>query len=298
MGAETATKLQTLLADYRNTLAIKQGKVSSPLIDFAFAPQKVANEGFKPLVREARFDLSELAIVTYLQAKQWGKPYVLMPVVVVGRDQHHTIFYNSERGPLAPADLKGKRVGVRAYSQTTGAWLRGILEHDYGVDAGDIEWVTYEDPHVAEYVDPPGIERAPAGKSPQAMLLAGEIDAAILGEVAGDARLKTLIPDARQAARDWTRKHDAVPVNHMLVIRQELARSRPDLLQEIVRLFAESKRLGDKPADTERDSIPIGIEPSRKSLELIIDYSLEQRLITTRFSVDELFDDSTRKLGA
>jgi 4,5-dihydroxyphthalate decarboxylase len=298
MSVETATRLQTLLADYPNTLAIKQGVVSSPLIEFAFAAQTVANEGFKPLVREARFDLGELAIVTYLQAKQWGKPYVLMPVVVVGRDQHHTLFYNSDRGTLTPADLKGKRVGVRAYSQTTGGWLRGILKHEYGVDAADIKWITYEDPHVAEYVDPVGIERAPAGKSPQAMLLAGEIDAAILGEVAGDPRLKTVIPDARQAARDWTRQHDAVPVNHMLVIRQELSRARPDLLQEIVRLFAESKRQGAKPADTERDSIPMGVEPNRKSLELIIAYSFEQGLINRRFTVDELFDDNTRKLGA
>ena len=298
VDAATRTRLETLLADYPNTLALKQGKVASPGIEFAFSPLKVANEGFKPMVREARFDLGELAIVTYLQAKQWGKPYVLMPAVMVGRDQHHTIFYNSERGTLAPKDLEGKRVGVRAYSQTTGAWLRGILAHDYGVDVSRVRWITYEDPHVAEYSDPNGVERAPAGKSPQAQLLAGEIDAAILGEVADDPRLKTLIPEARQAGRDWTRKYGTVPINHMLVIRAELSRTRPDLVQEIFRLFAESKRQGAKPADTERDPIPMGVEPNRKSLELIIDYSLEQGLITKRFTVDELFDDVTRKLGA
>ena len=118
------TKLFTLLADYPCTLPIKQGQVHSDLVAFEFADIKVANTGFKPMVREAKFDLGELAIVTYLQAKAYNKPYVLMPAPVVARAQHHTIAYNSERGELKPADLAGKRVGVRAYSVTTGVWVR------------------------------------------------------------------------------------------------------------------------------------------------------------------------------
>src|SRR5215472_5098754 len=129
-------RLHTLLADYPNTIALKKGEVRSPVVSFDFADIKVANQGFKPLVREQKFDAGELAIVTFLQAKLYGKPYVLLPAVVMGRGQHHTIAYNAERGALRPADLPGRRVGVRAYSQTTGVWLRGILANDYGVDIG------------------------------------------------------------------------------------------------------------------------------------------------------------------
>jgi len=102
--------------------------------------------------------------VTYLQAKAYGKPYVLLPAVLVSRGQHHTIAYNAERGTLKPGDLHGKRVGVRAYSVTTGAWVRGILASDYGVELDKVEWITFEDPHVAEYRDPDIVKRAPPGK--------------------------------------------------------------------------------------------------------------------------------------
>src|SRR5882672_3346695 len=143
-------KLLTLLGSYPNTLPIKEGKVPSDLVDFEFADFKVANKGFKPLVREAKFDLGELAIVTFLQAKAYDKPYVLMPALVVARSQHHTLAYNPERGPLTPADLAGKRVGVRAYTVTTGVWVRAILQQQYGVDLEKVHWVMFEDPHLAE----------------------------------------------------------------------------------------------------------------------------------------------------
>ena len=117
--------LFTLLATHPNTKAMKSGEVSSDLVKFKFADVKVSNTEFKPLVRQNRYDLGELAIVTYLQAREYGLPYILLPATVVGRNQHHTIFYNSDRGRLNPGELNGKRVGVRAYTQTTGAWVRG-----------------------------------------------------------------------------------------------------------------------------------------------------------------------------
>ncbi|TMJ35256.1 MAG: hypothetical protein E6G86_20375, partial [Alphaproteobacteria bacterium] len=147
-------KLHTMLGNYPNTKALKSGEVRSDLVDFDFVEVKVANNLFKKVVREAAYDVAELAIVTYLQAKTFGKPYVLLPAVVVGRGQHHTIAYNGERGVLKPSELAGKRVGVRAYTVTTGTWVRGILAQDYGVDLDKVEWITFEDPHVAEYRDP------------------------------------------------------------------------------------------------------------------------------------------------
>src|SRR5207253_2295924 len=147
-------KLQTMLGNYPNTKALKSGEIRSDLVDFDFVEVKVANNLFKKVVREAAYDAAELAIVTYLQAKTFGKPYVLLPAVVVGRGQHHTIAYNAERGVLKPSELAGKRVGVRAYTVTTGTWVRGILAQDYGVDLDKVECITFEDPHFDEYPDP------------------------------------------------------------------------------------------------------------------------------------------------
>src|SRR5471032_811973 len=201
------TRLFTLLGSYPNTAALKSGAVKSDLVDFAFADVKVTNTAFKPLVREAKFDLGELAIVTFLQAKTYGKPYALIPATVLGRGQHHTIAYNPERGALTASDLTGKRVGVRAYTQTTGAWVRGVLADDYGVDTAKVHWITFEDPHLAEYKDPAFVTRAPEGKELTQMLLDGELDAAIVGDKLPDPRLKPLIPDADAVARAWAQKH-------------------------------------------------------------------------------------------
>jgi 4,5-dihydroxyphthalate decarboxylase len=197
----TVLTVRTLLGDYPNTLALKRGEVCSPDLVFDFADVKVPNTAFKDVVRHLKYDVAELAIVTYLQAKAYGKPLVLLPAVVVGTLPHPFLVYNSERGRITPADLKGRRVGIRAYSVTTAAWIRGILENDHSVDLDSIRWVTFEDPHVAEYHDPATAERAPVGKQLVKMLLDGEIDAGVVGASdLSDPRLRSLqIP---------TRKHE------------------------------------------------------------------------------------------
>ncbi len=218
MSSQKITLL-TMLGNYPNMAALKNKELKSDLVDFDFVEVKVANQLFKPLVRDAKFDVGELAIVTYLQAKAYGKPYVLLPAVVVGRGQHHTIAYNPERGALKPADLEGKRVGVRAYTVTTGVWVRGILREQYGIDEKKVRWVTFEDPHLAEFHDPPFAERAAPGKTLAQMLLDGELDAGIVGDHLPDPRLKHLIPNADEAAKTWAQNHGGVPINHLVVMR-------------------------------------------------------------------------------
>jgi 4,5-dihydroxyphthalate decarboxylase len=290
------TKLFTLLGDYPNTLALKRGEIRSNLVELEFADIKVANTGFKPLVRDAKFDLGELAIVTYLQAKAYGKPYILLPAPVVARSQHHTLAYNRERGHLGPADLIGKRVGVRAYSVTTGVWVRGILQEQFGVDIDKIRWVTFEDPHIAEYSDPPTAERAPSSKNMVQMLIDGELAAAVVGDKLPDPRLEVLIPDFEQAARAWAEKHGA-PINHMAVIRTELSRTRPDIVRETFRMLEESRDVGARNGDKNSAQIQFGIEANRVALETIIDIAVRQKLIPRKWRVEELFDDVTRNLA-
>src|SRR5258708_388083 len=287
--------VRTLLGDYPVTLALKKGELSSPRVSFEFADVKTPSAAFKRVVRNLEFDCAELAIVTFLMAKASGKPLVLLPAVVLARFQHPHLVYNIERGPLAPADLTGRRVGTRSYTVTTPTWLRRILD-DYGVDIDRVKWVTFEEPHVAEFRDPPSVERAPEGKELMAMLLAGEVDAAILPAVPTDPRLRPLIPNPAMAAESWSRKNRALQINHMVVVKESLSKSEPEAVLEIYRLLAASKRAAKLPRPGEFDTHPFGLEANRRNLEVVIDYVYQQKMIPRRFSVDELFDDVTRTL--
>lgn len=293
----TALRLQTLLGDYPQTKPLKSGAVTSSLVELAFADVKSAFEGFKPMMREAKFDVGELAIATYLQAKEAGKPYVMAPATIHARSQHGMIVYNAERGTLKPGDLPGRKIGARSYTQTTGAWLRGSLRNDYGIDTDQAIWVTFEEPHLPAVKDPPHLVRGPAGSNPVDMLLAGEIDAAILAVVPKDPRIKPLFPDPAAASRAWAAKHGGVPLNHLLVVRTSLSNERPDMVREVFRLLAESKRAASLSAE-DAAALPYGVEAMRKPLETMIEYALQQGLISRRYSVDELFDDTTRALKA
>src|SRR5574340_336443 len=204
--------LKTLMGDYPVT---RQFKTHTDRFDFADVKGSVAT-AFKRVVRNLEFDVSEMAIITHLIAKAHGKPYRLLPFVVMARFQHPFLIFNADRTPsLRPEDLHGKRVGVRSYSVTTGAWIRHILAEDHGIDIGRSRWVTFEEAHVAEFRDPPNVERAPAGKEIGAMLQAGELDAAIVGAAPKEANLKPLIRDPEAAGKRWAEKHGAIQLNHL-----------------------------------------------------------------------------------
>ena len=277
-------RLRAVLGDYPHTKALKSGAVHSDLVEFEFVPFSPTNAAFKPMVREQKFDVCEMAIVTYLMAKAHGKPLVLLPATMLGRFAHAYAIYNSERGAIGPAELGGKRVGIRSFTTTTGAWIRGILANDHGVDLDGIRWVTFEDPHVAEYVDT--TERAPPGRGIIDMLTDGELDA-VLGELSPNPKLKPLFSDPVAAAKTWHAKHALVPVNHLVVVTEALAGSRPDVVAEVYRMLQESKAKAG--AVEAIDPVPFGIDANRRSLELIIDYAAQQKLIPERYRVADLF---------
>ena len=284
--------LQTLIGTYPHTEPIKSGAVKSDKIDFAFTEIVPVWDGFKGMIREGRYDVSEMAVVTYLIAKAHGKPLALLPAAMIGRFQHPYAIYNASKGEMKPSDLNGKRVGIRSFTTTTGAWIRGILANDYSVDLDSIDWVTFEDPHVAEYKD--ATRRAPEGKKIVSMLLDGDLDA-VLGETSNDPRAKPLFGDPAAEAKVWYTKQKAVPINHLVVMRTADVRADPETAREVYRVLLEGKQMAG--ASPDPDPLPFGIEANRKSLQLIAEYAYQQKLIPKRVSVDEMFAETQDILG-
>ena len=194
--------LSIAIGSYPHTAALKSGEVAPELFELDFKEISPVNRAFAPMARERRFDVSEMAIATVLQAIAFGVEIALLPVVMASRFQEAALFCRADSELSGPGDLKGKRVGVRAYSQTTGLWLRGILKESFGVAPTDIQWTTFEGAHVAAYADPPFVTRAEAGKDLLNMLREGELDAAIVGnDVPDDPRLRLLFPDPESGGR-------------------------------------------------------------------------------------------------
>jgi 4,5-dihydroxyphthalate decarboxylase len=290
-------RLKTLLGNYPWHAPLKRGDVRSPRVGLDFTDVPMIHSAFKRVVRDLEFDVAELALVTFLQAKAWGKPLSLVPIVLFNQPypQHGAIVYSAARETLRPQDLSGKRVGARALSVTTVMWVRGILQHDYGVDLAKIRWVTCEDAHVAEARDAPGVERAEAGASLLTMLVDGALDAAILaGAELADPRVRPMFPNAAEAEAQWARRHGFAPINHLLVLRDSLAREAPWVAQELVDLLRQSRAQ----AGLASTALPAGLAANREAVQTAIDYALEQHLLPRRLTVDELVDDATRRVSA
>jgi len=288
--------LKTHLVDSPLVAALKSGKVSSPVVTFDFCGPPVAQDGFKRMVQQNEFDAGELAIVTYLQARTYGKPYTALPAVIAANFQHGSISYIHRGETLHPKDMEGRKVAVRSYSQTGPTWARGVLQHEYGVDLSRVTWITTDAPHVPEYEEPNNVVRVDRNeKSLDQRMIDGEADFGLLGANAPKhPGARRLIPDHEDAAAAWCAKYRCVPINHIFVVRSELAAERPDVVDEIWRLLCESKQAAGLIAG-KIDSLPFGLDEIAKPVSLVNQYAHEQKLIPKPFGVEDLFE---RPLGA
>jgi 4,5-dihydroxyphthalate decarboxylase len=297
MGLMTETMtLRAAIANYPHVRAIKDGSVASRLIRFDF--EEVANitRAFRRMVRTLDFCLCEIALTTLAQAHAFGKPIKALPIVVMRGFHHGALVCPVGSAIRGPEDLRGKRIGVRAWSQTTGVWVRGILLDEYGVDHRDIIWVTEEDAHVQEHVDPPNVVRITPGQDLKAMLLSGEIDAAIALGGVDPATVRPVIADPMTAATAWFAKTGAYPVNHLLCVKTALIEANPWLPEELLRLFIAAKAAATEPAAEARfagivggDVLPYGLEANRIGIELCLRYAAEQGLMPRVYGTEEIF---------
>jgi 4,5-dihydroxyphthalate decarboxylase len=283
-----AYELSVALGDDPRIEPIKSGRLSTPLLKLEFASVAPINRAFAPMVRELKYDVCEMAIATFIQAKAYNKRVALLPIVTLARFQESALLCRADSAIRGPEDLKGRRIGVRAYSQTTGLWLRGELADDYGVRPERVAWVTFEDAHVAEYRDPAHARRAEPGQSMLAMLKSGVIDAAIFGaDAPDDPLLRSVFPDPQAAGQAFFAKHGFTPINHMVCVKEAIAKSRPDLVEALILLFREADALARKEG-TMRET-PIDRHAMDGALELAARYAAEQGLTARRLTLAEIW---------
>jgi 4,5-dihydroxyphthalate decarboxylase len=310
------SKLKTVTRTQGNNKALKDGTVRPKTFEFDFEEVDPLIAAFRRMVRGHEFDICEMAITTYICAKAHGKRFTAAPIFLVRAFHHGAILVNSKAGIRTPKDLEGKRVGVnRGYTVTTGVWARSVLQDEHGVDLSKITWVLSGDEHVAEYKPPANVVPIEPGKKMPDMLASGELAAAIGVEIE-HADVKPLIPNALDAGLDALRKRGHYPINHTVVIKDELIAAHPDLAADVFEAFAESKRLYvqrlkagqiDKPTEVDRvhqkvmeitgDPLPYGLAPNRQVLEALVGHAVTQGIIDKPVGVDELFVPSTRGLA-
>jgi len=290
-------RLRTALKRYPHTAGLIDGTITDARVALDWTEVDPIYRAFAPMAREQAYDVSEMAIVTCLQARAYGKPLLVLPTVVAARLQQKCLVYNRKRRPMALEDIVGARVGVRAYSQTTGMWVRAILAGTYGIPTQRIHWVTFEEGHLAEYRDPPFATRMPPGAHMLAMLRSGEIDAAIFGnDLPSEEGIEPLIPDPVAADRAWHEAHRFVPINHVVVMRRTVADAHPEAVHAVYDLLQRGKIAAPRTGGV-ASALPDGIAALRRPLDVILEACDEQRLLPRPLTVDDLFADCVAFLG-
>ena len=309
-------KYRTVTRTQGNNRALKEGVVKPRTFEFDFVEVDPLIDAFRRMVRGLEFDISEMALTTYLAAREHGKRFTALPIFLVRAFHHGAIVVNTKSGIRTPKDLEGKRVGVaRGYTVTTGVWARSVLQHEHGVDLSKVTWVLSGDEHVAEFQPPANVVPLEKGRKMADLVISGELPAAINVEI-DHPDVKPLIANAKEAGFEALKKRGHYPINHTVVVKDELLAAHPDLAADVFEAFAESKRryVGklragaiEKPTAmdemhrrvmemTGKDPLPYGIEPNRKPLEELIASAKEQGIIRRAFAPEELFAASTRAL--
>ena len=266
--------MQIAVGTYEHTQALKDGSVASARVPLEFVEVTPITRAFRAMVSDLAYDISEMALCTYMIARVLNVPIVALPVVLVRSSILGSLVTAGEI--TDPAQLNGKTLGIRSYTQTTGVWVRGILQDEFGVDLSSLKWLTSDGAHLDAFQDPPNVKRA--SRPLDEMLRAGEVEAAI-GVPAKDG-VRPVLADAATAEASWSDRLGLRPVNHVVAIKRELFPLRDDIID----LF-ERARQGNGASVP-----PIGIEPSRAAFDLLARYAHEQGITPRRLSVDELFE--------
>lgn len=313
-----AFKLKTVTRTQGNNQALKDGSVRPVDFEFDFEEVPVLIDAFRRMVRGLEYDVCEMALTTYACARQHGVRFTALPIFLVRAFHHGAIVVNTELGIKTPKDLEGRKVGVnRGWTVTTGLWARSILQHQYGVDLTKITWVLSGDEHVAEYQPPGYVQPIEKGRKMGDLVISGELAGAIGVEIAAP-HVKPLIPQAGQVGLDALRARGHYPINHLVVVRDDVLKDRPELGPAIFEAFAESKRQYveklragaiERPTAVDEmhrqvmqitgaDPLPYGVAPNRAMLDEALGSAFEQGILKRKPALEELFPENTHHLAA
>jgi ABC-type nitrate/sulfonate/bicarbonate transport system substrate-binding protein len=306
--------LKTVTRTTGANAALKDGTVTPDGFRFDFEEIPVLVQGFRRMVRGLEFDVSEMALTTYLVAKAHGVRFTALPVFLVRGFHHGAIQVLAGSGVRSPKDLEGRRVGVnRGYTVTTGVWARAVLQEEHGVDLSAVTWVLSGDEHVQAYVPPPNVVPIGSGRTLEELLRAGELAAVIGADLPGDD-VVPLLPDPQEAAFTALQERGRYPINHLVVVRDELLEARPELAGQVFDAFTRAKaayveqlRAGrrDDAADrmyarvmelTGGDPLPYGLEPNRAVLEQLLRSAVDQRILERPVALEDVFARGTQEL--
>ena len=318
-------RLKVAIADYGHTRALKSGGVPIDGVDADFIHVVPIIAAFRRMVRDLEFDICEMAPTTYMIARARGAPYIALPIFLMRRFHHGGFVVRPDAHIKTPKDLAGKKVGVRAYSVTTGVWTRGIFVNEYGLDASKVTWVVDDEEHVTTLTLPINVVHAPPGQSLQSMMASGEIQAGFTGPAGvgrsgppianwdmnaptgGDAGVyPELIAEVEQVEADWYRRTGILPIHGLIVVKDEHLKSYPWLARALMDAFVAAKKPylaqlkrgdGDKAEDVRyrkfltlmNDPLPYGMSANQASIEALVTYALQQELIPSRPRLNDVF---------
>ena len=307
-------RLKTVTRTQGNNRALKDGAVTLPDFVLDFEEVNPLPRAFRAMVREQAYDVCEMALTTYITARAYGVPITAIPVFLV-RDFHHKSMVASAMASLPNLkDLEGRRVGVsRGYTVTTGVWARAILAEEHGVDLSKVTWSRSDDEHVPNWRMPSHVQDLNGEGSLDEQLARGDLDAAV-GVVAGDAT-RSLIADPFAAGLAALKRRGFYPINHLVVVRDDLLAEVPDLAVQLFDAFSASKkayvadlkagRISDLTAadkthlavmDVMDDPLPYGFAPNADTLDSIMHHVVSQGIIDTAIPLEDLFATNTHGL--
>lgn len=304
------TRLHAVSRLQGNNRAIKAGEVTLPDYELDWEEVDPLVRAFRRMVREGAYDVSELALTTYICARAHGAKLTAIPAFLV-RDFHHKAAVRRVDGPIrSPKDIEGTRVGVqRGYTVTTGVWARAVLAEEHGVDPSAVTWARSDVEHVADYMPPANVEELGGEGGVPEQLNAGTLDAAVgLGAKAVGEAVVPLIDNPAEAGLRAFRERGWYPINHIVAIRDDVLEANPGLAVQLFEAFAESKRryvaalkagqVSEPTAidklhlavmETMDDPLPYGIAPNLHTLETLMDQAVKQGIIDAPIPLEELF---------
>lgn len=318
-------KLKIAVAEYPHTSAVRNGSIPIEGVDAEIITVEPQIAAFRRMVRHVEFDVCELAPTTYIIARAYGAPFTALPIFVLRRFHHAGLLIRPDAGIKTPKDLEGRKVGVRAYSVTTGVWTRGILIDEFGLDSSKVTWVVDDEEHVTQLKLPPNVVHTQNGASLADMMASGELSAGFHGNAGVgrsgsptsgwktvEANYPDLFPDAEQLEPEWYERTGIYPMHGTIVVKDSVLSEHPWVAKSIFDAFSQAKdnwlkQLTEKPSDPSDkryqalrkivgdDPLPYGIDSNIATIRALEDTAFKQGLTPKRMSVEELFCDPERR---